>query len=239
MGKLKTSASIYLKFGSQKIKIPVNPKEIEMKYPSNNKEYDVLGVGQIVVQKRPGLKEISWKGLFPGDRSAPYVNSGSRDPDTYVKKIEKAMKSRQKIRAIISRSDLYDTNLRCIVSDFATTDKGGEPGDIYYEITLQEYRDYAPKAVSIVTAQSDSSGGPGAQAEATASEERPVETPVLRVGASVIVNGEYCYDSTGSKPRKAANNISTTVTRIVSGASYPIHVGSYGWVRESQLQIMG
>jgi hypothetical protein len=62
---------------------------------------------------------------------------------------------------------------------------------------------------------------------------------VLRVGASVVVNGEYCYDSTGSKPHGTANNLSTTVTRIVSGAAYPVHVGSYGWVAESQLQITG
>ena len=66
-----------------------------------------------------------------------------------------------------------------------------------------------------------------------------METPVLRVGATVVVNGEYCYDSYGGKPHGIANNISTTVTRIVTGNPYPVHVGSYGWVQESQLQITG
>lgn len=238
MGRLKSTASIYLKFGKRKLKIPVNPEELKVKYPSKNKEYDILGIGQVVAQRRPGLKEVSWEGFFPGARSDPYVNSNAKSPEVYVKQIEKAMKNKQKGRLIVSRSDLYDMNMRCIVDDFQTTDKGGEPGDMYYSITLKEYRDYAPKTVSIITAPAEPQ--PAAQvSEATTETDRAIETPVLRVGATVVVNGAYCYDSSGSKPHGAANNITTTVTRIVSGADYPIHVGSYGWVQESQLQILG
>ena len=54
MGQLKNTTSIYLKFGSTKIRIPVNPEEIEIKYPSNNKKQDIIGVGEVVVQKFPG-----------------------------------------------------------------------------------------------------------------------------------------------------------------------------------------
>lgn len=82
-------------------------------------------------------------------------------------------------------------------------------------------------------------GEQSVQAEAAVESPREVETPVLRVGAPVIVNGEYCYDSYGSKPHGTANNLSAAVTRIVSGNPYPIHVGSHGWVMESQLQITG
>ena len=45
---LSNQCSIYLKFGSKKIKIPVNPKEIEMEYPTDHETYDVLGIGEIV-----------------------------------------------------------------------------------------------------------------------------------------------------------------------------------------------
>ena len=40
--------------------------------------------------------------------------------------------------------------MKCIVSNFETKDKGGEPKDIYYSLELQEYRSYAPKVVSII-----------------------------------------------------------------------------------------
>lgn len=236
MGKPKSSASIYLKFGN-KLKIPVNPEEIEIKYPSNNKEYEVLGTGQIVVPRKPGLKEISWESFFPGDLSAPYVNSGAKSVETYVKRLEKAMKNKMTGRLIISRSDLYDTNMRCIVSNFETKDKGGEPDDMYYSITLLEYRDYSPRTVSIVTTPAATESA--SQADAVTESQREIDTPVLRVGATVVVNGEYCYDSYGGTPHGIANNITTTVTRIVEGNPYPILVGSYGWVQESQLQITG
>lgn len=240
MGQFKNSTSIYLKFGSTKIRIPVNPEEIEIKYSSNHKEYDILGVGEVVVQKRPGLREVSWKGFFPGgDSIDPYINKGAKNPEWYEKQIHKAMKSKQKGRLIISRSGLYDTNMRCIISEFETTDKGGEPGDIYYSLKLQEYRDYSPQTISIVTTPPPSSGGESVQNNTATEQQRAVETPVLRVGATVVVNGEYCYDSYGGKPHGIANNISTTVTRIVTGNPYPVHVGFYGWVQESQLQITG
>ena len=235
MGKVSPSAKIYLKFGGTKMILPVNPEEITIKHPTDNKEYDVIGLGQIVVQRKPSLKEVSWEGFFPASTSDPYVNSGADSPEDYIKKIQSALKAKQKIRLIITRSKLYDTNMRCIVSDFETTDKGGEPGDMYYSITLQEYKDYSPQTVTIITQTQTTEQQP----EATTTEERPVETPVLRVGATVIANGKYWYGSYGAKPYGTANNLQTTVTRIVEGNPYPVLIGSYGWVQADQLQIVG
>lgn len=235
MGKLKSGCSIYLVFSGKKIKIPVNPEEIEIKHPTDHKTYDVIGVGEIVVPRKPSLKEISWESFFPGDRSAVYVNSGAKVPSYYMKSLESALKKKRVGRLIITRSGVYDTNIKCIVSNFEIKDKGGEPKDIYYSLELKEYRSYAPKVVSILATPA-----PGqTNTEASTETARAVETPVLRVGAPCVVNGEYCYDSYGGKPHGIANNLNTTVTRIVSGNPYPVHVGSYGWVTESQLQITG
>ncbi len=235
MGKLKNGCSIYLVFSGKKVKLPVNPEEIEIKHPTDHKTYDVIGVGEIVVPRKPSLKEVSWESFFSGDRSAVYVNSGAKAPSYYLKYFENALKKKQVCRLIITRSGVYDTNMKCIVSNFEVKDKGGEPKDIYYSLELKEYRSYAPKVVSILTTPAAGQ----ATAEAATETERAVEAPVLRVGASVIVNGEYCYDSYGGRPHGTANNLSTTVTRIVSGNPYPVHVGSYGWVAEGQLQITG
>lgn len=235
MGKLNPDAVIYLQISGSRMILPVNPEELTVKYPSDNKDYDVIGVGQVVVQRRPALKEVSWEGFFPADRDAAYVNASAKAPESYVDKIEKAMRRKKTVRLIITRSRLYDTNMRCIISDFSTTDKGGEPGDMYYSITLREYRDYSAETVSIITTPA----APEEPAQAEAEPERPVETPVLRVGATVIANGQYWYDSYGSKPYGTANNLQTTVTRIVDGNPYPVHIGSRGWLRADQLQIIG
>ena len=238
MARLNTGSSIYVVFGRKKAKIPVNPEEVEIQYPTNHKTYDVLGIGQVIIPRKPSLKMVSWEGFFPEDLGAPYVNSGAESSGSYVRQFEKALKKKQKCRLIIVRSGAYDTNMKCVVSDFQTKDKGGEPGDIYYSVKLTEYRPFAPDTVTIIEENPGPAGGEPA-AEAAVEAPREVESPVLRVGAPVIVNGAYCYDSYGSKPHGTANNLNTTVTRIVSGNPYPVHVGHYGWVRESQLQIPG
>lgn len=71
------------------------------------------------------------------------MNNRSKKPKDYVKQIENALKNQQKCRLIISRSGLYDTNMRCVVSEFETKDKGGEPRDMHYSITLKEYKNYS------------------------------------------------------------------------------------------------
>ena len=245
MARLRNKCSIFFRLQAQKVKIPVNPQAIEIQYPTDHKTYDVLGMGEIVVPRKPSLKMVSWESFFPTDRNKSYVNSGAKNPAFYVRCFERALREKQILRLIISRSGSFDTNMRCIVSDFKIKDKGGEPGDIYYSLKLQEYKSYSPSTLTIITppVQPEQNWGSGVvvtSAEVTdvvAETQRPVETPVLRVGAGVIVHGVYCNDSYGSKPHGMANNISTEIKRIVTGNPYPVLVGNYGWVQESQLQL--
>lgn len=227
--KVPIGTDIYLKFG-RKIKIPVNPDEINITHPSINKTFQVLDKGEIVVPMPPGLSEVSFKS-FVSNNDEPFTD-GSITPKTFVKTLKRAKDNRTKGRLIITRSGLFDTNIRCIIEDFDVIDKGGEPDDIYYSIKLKEYRDYSAQSVTFVNQTEDNT------AQATATAERPIETPVLRVGAQVIVNGPLCYDSAGNPPWVAASGLSATVIRIETGQLYPIYVGS-GWVQESELQIVG
>lgn len=237
--KVPNGTEIYLQFG-RKLRVPVNPSDISIKRPSKNKTYEVLDKGEIVVPMPPGLTEVTFESFVPSDSSVPYAN-GSISPKAFIKALDDAKKNKTKGRLVISRSELFDTNLRCIVEEFETKDKGGEPNDIYYSITLKEYRAYAPQTITLAQPITPNATQTTTQqtAQVTAKVERPIETPVLRVGATVVANGTYCYDSYGGKPHGHANNLTTTVKRIVSGRAYPILIGSYGWITESQLQITG
>ncbi len=239
MPYLGNTCSIYVKFGKKKVKIPVNPEEPVIRRPTSHKKYEVLGLGEIVVPRKPSLKTVSWESFFPWDTGASYVNSGAREPGYYVELFEKAMEKRQVGRLVITRSGSWDTNMRCLVAGFETKDRGGEPGDVYYSLELEEYRPYGPETVVIMTSPAAPGTADSPVVEASGEASRAVETPVLRAGAQVTVNGEYCYDSGGARPHGTASNLSTTVTRIVPGRPYPVHVGHYGWVREEQLQITG
>ena len=92
--------------------------------------------------------------------------------------------------------------MRCIISNFELIDKGGEPGDQYYKVDFKEYRSYDPEIVSITTVPSEDTGQTESgqtTAETVNRHHQTSDTPVLRVGASVTVNGEYRYDSNGGK----------------------------------------
>ena len=143
---------------------------------------------------------------------------------------------------VISRYDatgsrMYDTNISAVIDSFETTEKGGEAGDIYYKIKFKEYRDFAPIKVDLLQ--------PGQPHQDVQNEEQPrplSAVPELRVGAAVIANGTYFSSSYGDKPTGTANNLSTTVSRIIPDASkpYPVLIGgSRGWIKAEQLQVVG
>lgn len=258
--RVNPETKIFLKVKRKKYRIPVNPSEISVSHGTVDKTEQVAGVGEILIPQKPGLKTATWNSFFPSHSGDPYV-VGSANPQKIAKAFEKAWKKRQSCRLVITRSNGFDTNLKCRISDFKYTDKGGEPGDLYYEITLKEYRSYGASQMQVVseTATGPASdatlimslaagpGGSGASSPETASNnvvyataepQRPVDNPVAVVGANVVVNGDYYYSSQGASPHYTASGLQTTITRIVPGADKPYHVGGYGWVGADAIQLV-
>ena len=89
MAGLKSKYSVYVIFAGKKVKMPVNPEEVNIKYPTDHKTYNVIGVGEIVVPRKPSLKELSWESFFPGNRKAPYVNSGAKNVSFMLRNLKK------------------------------------------------------------------------------------------------------------------------------------------------------
>lgn len=248
---------IYIKLRRKKYRFPVNPAEIKVSYGNADKTDNVAGVGEILIPQKPGLMTVTFSSFFPGSPDDAYT-SDYTDPRALCEAFIKAWKSRTRCRLVISRPNGHDTTIRCVISDFSLTDKGGEPQDIYFEITLTEYRDFGVSQLSVI--ESTTATGPAAeiaqatgpasdnvaateqsatQVTASAEPERPIDDPVLIVGASCVVSGTYYNDSYGGGPTGQLDGVQTTVTRIVSGNAFPVHVGYYGWVREDQIQLTG
>jgi hypothetical protein len=239
---MRNKYKFFLDVGGDTIEFPVNPKEYTVSYPADHKTYDILDIGEIVIPRLPSLMEVSWDSYFPGDSDDPLIYGHDwDDPENYVEAIKDAMDNKEVCDLVISRYDargrrMYDTNISAVIDSFETTEKGGESGDVYYKIKLREYRSYAP--IKVVLPQPEAA--PTVQVE---EESRPLSSaPELRVGATVIANGTYFSSSYGDKPTGTANNLSTTVSRIIPDASraYPILIGgSRGWIKADQLQVTG
>lgn len=236
---IKLSTIIYLQIGSATYTIPINPTEFKNTYPTDNSDYKVLGLGQVMVPLKPDLQVISWDSYFPAVSDLT-ESPGRLSPKPYVDAIRGARDNLTVCRLIITRSGIYDTNIACLVTNFETTDKGGEPGDMYYTIELTEYRAYEPEIIKVQTSKDKKNSAAKSKKKGKKKKKRANKKGKLRVGCTVVVNGKYWYDSYGAKPYGTANNLREKVNRIVtaSGRAYPIHISGHGWVKKSQVKVV-
>lgn len=137
-----------LSFGSSVIHIPVLPEKLAVKSPGKNEAATVLELGEINRIRQRGLRQVSWESHFPAHK-APYVTGWeNRSPADYVRGIEDWRDTRESGRFSITGTDL-NINMAVAVEDFSYEERGGEVGDIYYSITLKEWKDYSAVTVSL------------------------------------------------------------------------------------------
>ena len=230
---------------SQVIRLPVNPEKLPVARESENSEYNVLGLGPIMIPRTPKLRQVTISSFFPG-KTAPYVltPNGFREPEFYIQFFQEAMDGKTPIlytpvRYYEDGSPFMagDTGFPVLVTSFTTEERGGETGDFYYDLTLTEYRDYSPQVIEIP---------PQPVGKATAEVARDIPAGQLYVGATVIANGKYWYSSYGDKPFGVSNGRRCKVSRIVSGdpiRPYPVHIttedgGALGWLAPNQVQVV-
>lgn len=148
------------------VRLPVNPSKLPEEKDNENGEYNVLGIGPIMIPRTPKLRVVSISSFFPG-RNIPGLAVGTfQPPDYYVNFFQSAMDNRSVL--VYTPVRYYpdgtpfmtgSTGFECIVTKFTYEDRGGEVGDIYYDLEVTEYRDYSPISMQIA---SSSSGSPSA-----------------------------------------------------------------------------
>lgn len=239
---------LYLATNDIVIRFPVNPEEYSIEYPEDNETYNILGIGEVVQPRLPGLASVSWESFFPGTPNAPYVLTPGDfwRPEQYINFLNQCKKDRSVLLFTANRyledgTALFDTKMKVVISDFEVTEKGGETGDFYYEIELKEYRDYQAGTVTFTNDTGSES------AEAVTEEQREIDPGQIVVGSNVLINGKYWASSYGDAPFGRASNKQGIVSRIITtdpNRAYPIHVtntsgGALGWVRSDQLKTTG
>lgn len=237
---------LYFERDGAVLRIPVNPEGYAIQTEGDNAEYNVLGLGPVMVPRKPKLQTVSWDGYFPGNpKSGAVLTAGQfLPPKTYLDFFQKAMADGAPVRFIANRytedgTAIFDTNMQVLVTAFQWEEKGGQTGDFYYTLSLTEYRDYSPQTVQV---QQET---PSAPAAASAEPARDIPAGQLTVGALVTVNGNYYYSSYGDEPHGTFSGFRGKISRIVTNdpqRAYPIHIttesgGARGWVKESQVTL--
>lgn len=229
-------------------RLPVNPEKLPVSRGTDNGTYNVLGIGPIMVPRTPDQREVTISSFFPG-RPFSGVLTPTRflAPEAYIKFFEGAMTDKAPILYTPVRyyedGTPYmtgDTGFWALVTQFDTEERGGETGDFYYDLTLTEYRDYAPREIQIQKPKQAAS----APAAATASPSRTIPQGQLYAGCTCTANGPYYYTSYGQEPHGNGKGRRVKVSRIVDGSrAYPVHVttesgGALGWMKKDALQVV-
>lgn len=127
----------------REISIPVLPGKLEVTSPGKNEKTTVLEMGEILILRTKGLRSIAWESHFPAS-SAPYVTGSITEPIEAIRAIQSARDAGKAIRFLITGTDL-DVNMPVGIDAFDYEERGGELGDIYYQIRLTEWKDYSPR----------------------------------------------------------------------------------------------
>lgn len=243
---MENKYGLYIASEGTVVRLPVNPESYSITRDNDNGNYNVLGVGPIMIPRTPKLQTAAWSGLLPGrpDLGAVLTVGAFQPPKFYIDFLQAAMDEKRIVRFVANRymedgSPVFDTNIEVLVTRFKTEERGGETGDFYYDITLSEYRDYSPKTVKL-----QPPAEAGQPVTATTETTRSIPHGQLTVGQAVEVNGNCWYTSYGGEPHAVLSGFRGTISRIIATdpqRPYPYHIaaeggGAKGWVKASQLQ---
>lgn len=229
------------------IRLPVNPERLPVSKDTANDEYNVLGIGPIMVPRIPKQRVVTISSFFPG-KSFPGVltSNGFQPPEFYINFFDTAMN--EKAVLIYTPVRYYedgtpfmqgDTGFQVLVTQFTYTEKGGETGDFYYDLELTEYRDYSPQTMQIQTAATSTT-----PASVSTERQRDIPQGKIVVGSTCIANGQYYATSYGAGSSGSASGLRVLVSRIVDESRQcPIHIttesgGALGWIAKSALQVV-
>lgn len=125
---------------------PINPQTYKVKQDSSLYESNIVGIGDIVKSRIPRLREWSWEGLFMMDVFDPLNFTGTvLPPGAYVKMIQQIQEDGSPFHYINTSMNsaiqfIKQVNTLALIRNFEWEERGGEPNDIYYNITITEYR---------------------------------------------------------------------------------------------------
>jgi len=167
--------------GSQ-LHLPVNPGEVTIRREKQYETVNILSLGEVDFPTGEKLKEISFSSFFPRDYDPGYCQYVDiPDPQIAMNQLTAWTVGEKPVRLIITETLI---NVLVLLITHVTTFKGGEPGDVYYDLSCRTWREVkARTAVEAVT--------PVASPRITQQRPRPDVKPVQKV--YVVKSGDSLW----------------------------------------------
>ncbi len=121
------------------LRLPVNPIEIQIRCEKNFETVNILNIGEIDFPNGEKVKEITFSSFLPAEYDSSYCRYPDiPDPQEAMNQLTAWTMGSKPVRLLIT-----DTPINVLVQISAHTSmfKGGEPGDIYYDLTCRTWRE--------------------------------------------------------------------------------------------------
>ena len=99
---MENKYGLYIACEGTVVRLPVNPESYSVTKDNDNGNYNVLGVGPIMIPRKPKLQAVSWSGLLPGraDMGAVLTAGAFQPPKFYIDFLQAAMDEKRIVRFV-------------------------------------------------------------------------------------------------------------------------------------------
>ena len=139
LGNKREHRTVILSSGEERFVLPVTPWRYQYQTAQENKTYDILDTGEVLVFGNSKLTRLKFSCFFPATKHKyPFVVGDTKETDECVALITKWRTSKSPVRVIITDSPI---NLQMAIMTADFYEKDGSR-DIYYNLEFTEYRDF-------------------------------------------------------------------------------------------------
>jgi len=121
------------------LKFPINPETLKKSIPSSSETVNIVGLGEVSIPQTPKLAEITIESFFWLELSTLVP------PALYVNWLEEWQKSKKPAFMVVTRFN-YSMWVTC--ESFEHWINAGEEEDVYYSLSLREYKHHEAKKIS-------------------------------------------------------------------------------------------
>lgn len=119
---------------SEVIKLPINPKTVEITSKQLNQTITLLEMGEVNLPGDCGLKRTKFSSFFPSENS-PFSSRAEDTPKGYITMLDEWKTSKKVVRVIVTDMDI---NLTMLMDELNYSGNEGDE-DIYYTMSFSEY----------------------------------------------------------------------------------------------------
>ncbi|OAT81140.1 LysM peptidoglycan-binding domain-containing protein [Desulfotomaculum copahuensis] len=132
----------------QDLHFPVNPPEVTVEGAKKIETVSIINIGDVDFPVGDELTGISFSSFFPRDYDPSYCQYASiPTPETALGRLNAWRTAGKPVRLLITETSV---NVLVLITRVAHRYVGGEPGDIYFELAMRQWRDVKVRSVTNV-----------------------------------------------------------------------------------------